>query len=356
MAKRTTPDSEPILITLDDIENALDGQPNSAADPSRHGETGPDDPERTGADDPERTDKVSPLYQPDEQSADATQEQTRESVTASSYLARNDENEKSTRNDLARAWGVRPEVVRLVLLKSFVSSKGRTVSDIHLTMAAIVTQIYRLNPILKEVYFRLSKDGLTVVPIIGVEGFAKILDRSGKLNGLSFRHSRDADGRVTACECTLWLKGCDNPIVNEEMYSECRMNTEPWAKSPHRMMRNRTFCQTVRLALAVNGVYEEDDESYSVERRSAYDKASEIESLVPRLTKSEPKRMSLDNGAADPVRNSEATRNGAADPSRHGAADPSRHGAADPSRHGAADSERNGAADPIRHGAADTAL
>lgn len=166
----------------------------------------------------------------------------------------------SVKSDLASAWGIEPDYVTKILLSKIVKPRSDfQPTGVHLTQACIIAHRHGLNPLLNHIYFFISRDGQSVIPVVGVDGWAHIAARSGRLTGFDFQFVTDENGALAACECTVWLRDCDKPFRNTEWLGECRRNTDPWKNQPRRMLRNRAFCQTVRLALGIGGIYDEDD-------------------------------------------------------------------------------------------------
>lgn len=233
MGKRTGPEQEPTIISASDIDAALaDSTPIDAND---HG-------------DAEQSVSVLDRYEP------AKNTERSDTTNARSSAA----GWRSVKDELAQSWGVTVEAAQELLFRRIVSGHHQTVTKMHIAQACIFAQRYDLNPLLNHVYFFLSKDGTNVVPVVGVDGWAYIVAKSNKLDGLSFEYSEPGSNDPW-CKCTMWLKGCRYPIVHTEFLSECKRQTDPWKNCPRRMLRNRGYCQTGRIALGIGGIYEEDE-------------------------------------------------------------------------------------------------
>jgi phage recombination protein Bet len=134
------------------------------------------------------------------------------------------------------------------------------VSNEQMMALLIVADQYGLNPWTKEIYaFPDKQNG--VVPVVGVDGWARIINSNDKFDGMSFAFS-DND---TACTCTIHRKDRSHPIEVTEYLSECRRNTGPWGSHPRRMLRHKAMVQCARLAFGFVGIYDHDEAERIVE-------------------------------------------------------------------------------------------
>lgn len=254
MGKRATPEVEPEL-ELGDIDAAM-----AAATPV--------EPDKAGA--------SLDAYDPPEETAIVAA--SKNGVAPGTI----DVAWRSVKVELAEAWGVQEAHVKQILLKRIVAGNNQQVNDLHIAQACILARKYDLNPLLNQVYFFLSKDGVNVVPVVGVDGWAYIVAKSGKLNGLSFEYSQPGDNDPW-CRCTMWLKGCEHPVVHTEYLKECKRNTQPWNNCERRMLRNRTYCQTARIALGITGIFEEDEARDAAGMNNTADAQAKAAELTARL-------------------------------------------------------------------------
>jgi hypothetical protein len=116
----------------------------------------------------------------------------------------------------------------------------------------MVANTYNLNPILKEVYAFPSKGG-AVVPIVGVDGWIKIMNSHPQFDGIEFEETNDA------CTARIYRKDRAHPISATEWLAECVGTTEPWKRWPRRMLRHKAMIQCARLAFGFAGIYDEDE-------------------------------------------------------------------------------------------------
>lgn len=120
----------------------------------------------------------------------------------------------------------------------------------------IVANRYGLDPFLKEIHAFAGQGG-GIVPIVGIDGWSKLANSSGKFDGCEFAF--EGTGDDLACTVTIYIKDRSHPVRVTEYLRECKRNTPPWNTYTRRMLRHKTFMQGVRLAFGLGGVYDEDE-------------------------------------------------------------------------------------------------
>lgn len=142
--------------------------------------------------------------------------------------------------------------------------KGAT--DAQMISLCIVAGQYNLNPFLKEIYAFPAKGG-GIVPVVGVDGWAKLMNSRPEFDGVEFDFagSIEGDGPDMACTATVWIKNRSKPVRITEYYSECMRQTEPWKTCPRRMLRHKALIQAARIAFGFSGIHDpEEAETISV--------------------------------------------------------------------------------------------
>lgn len=154
----------------------------------------------------------------------------------------------------------------LVTLKATAFKQGEkdpVVSNEQMAALLIVADQYKLNPFTREIFaFPDSRRG--IVPVVSVDGWARIINEAPTLNGIEFAFDSD-DGPVKWCECTIYRKDRDHPTVIREFFSECKRDTSPWGSHPRRMLRHKALIQCARIAFGFAGIYDEDEAARIVE-------------------------------------------------------------------------------------------
>lgn len=133
------------------------------------------------------------------------------------------------------------------------------VSDAQMTALMVVANQYGLNPWVKEIYaFPDRQNG--IVPVVGVDGWARIINENPAFDGMEFEQTQDA------CTCKIYRKDRGHPIVVTEYMDECRRdNSQPWKTHPRRMLRHKALIQCARLAFGFSGIYDQDEADRIVE-------------------------------------------------------------------------------------------
>ena len=137
--------------------------------------------------------------------------------------------------------------------------KGSTqVSDAQMTALLVVAQQFGLNPFTKEIYAFPDKGG--IVPVVGVDGWARIINSHQQFDGMDFDQNPDS------CTCTIYRKDRSHPTKVTEWMAECkRPNVGPWTSHPYRMLRHKAMIQAARLAFGFVGIYDTDEAERIVE-------------------------------------------------------------------------------------------
>ncbi len=159
----------------------------------------------------------------------------------------------------ATAYDLEPaKVLSIVANTIFRANKQEdALSQEEIAAALIVCNAYSLNPFTKEIYAFRSKGKLLIV--VGVDGWAAIVNRQSQLNGIEFEEHFNDKGAIQAVTCKIHRKDCALPVVVTEYTHECRRDTIPWQTMPIRMTRNRAFVQCARIAFSVAGIIDSDE-------------------------------------------------------------------------------------------------
>lgn len=137
--------------------------------------------------------------------------------------------------------------------------KGQ-VTDAQMTALLVVANQFGLNPWTKEIYaFPDRQNG--IVPVVGVDGWARIINNHAQFDGMEFEQTEDA------CTCIMYRKDRSRPVKVTEYMAECkRSNQGPWQSHPRRMLRHKAMIQCARLAFGFGGIFDQDEAERIVER------------------------------------------------------------------------------------------
>ena len=172
------------------------------------------------------------------------------------------------------------EILKATVFKQPKGKDGpaEEISNEQLAALLIVADQYGLNPFTREIYaFPDKQKG--IVPVIGVDGWNRIMNDHPAMDGIEFRYSDTvAKADADAKECPEWVevviyrKDRNHPIVVREYLAECyRPAFEgkgqsgsykvkgPWQSHPRRFLRHKALIQGARIAFGFSGVYDEDE-------------------------------------------------------------------------------------------------
>lgn len=130
---------------------------------------------------------------------------------------------------------------------------GPDISNEQMMALLIVADQYQLNPFTKEIFAFADKGG--IVPIVSVDGWARIVNGHPAFDGVDFEDGEEAQ----SCKCIMYRKDRRNPVTITEYLAECHRNTGPWNSHPMRMLRHKAYIQCARLAFGFSGIYDEDE-------------------------------------------------------------------------------------------------
>lgn len=151
----------------------------------------------------------------------------------------------------------------------------------------VVADQYGLNPFTRELFaFPDKQNG--IVPVVSVDGWARIINEHPQYDGLEFRYSDeieefpDAKPSPAWCEVIIHRKDRTTPTVVREYLDEVyrppfegkgqNNNTYtingPWQSHTKRMLRHKTLIQGARIAFGFAGIYDEDEASRIVDARA----------------------------------------------------------------------------------------
>jgi len=178
---------------------------------------------------------------------------------------------------LASALSIEGSGAELVATLKATAFKGN-VSDAQMAALLIVAQQYGLSPWTREIYAFPDKNN-GIVPVVGVDGWARIINTHPQFDGMDFEHD------VGECTCVIYRKDRSHPIRVTEYMAECERPTGPWKSHPRRMLRHKAMIQCARLAFGYGGIYDQDEAERIVE--------SEVRDMGPAEVVSKPAPAAL---------------------------------------------------------------
>jgi phage recombination protein Bet len=136
-------------------------------------------------------------------------------------------------------------------LKATAFKGGSQVTDAQMTALMVVANQYGLNPWTKEIYAFPDKGG--IVPVVGVDGWARIINNHPQFDGIEFEQDEKS------CTAVIYRKDRTRPTKVTEYMTECKRSTQPWQSHPNRMLRHKAMIQCARLAFGYGGIHDPDE-------------------------------------------------------------------------------------------------
>jgi len=137
----------------------------------------------------------------------------------------------------------------------------------------VVAHAYGLNPFLKEIYAFPDKGG--IVPIVGVDGWSRMINNHEQFDGLKFEFSDEkvqmddhCKPSPDACTCIIFRKDRSHPTEVTEYLDEVyrpafekkgEVKSGPWQTHTKRMLRHKATIQAARLAFGFTGIHDQDE-------------------------------------------------------------------------------------------------
>ena len=182
----------------------------------------------------------------------------------------------------ASKYSVEPEKLLPILKATAFKVKEGEVSNEQMAALLIVADQYGLNPFTKEIFaFPDKKNG--IVPVVGVDGWSRIINDHPQSDGFEFRSSEKMITMPDAVPCPEWMevvihrKDRTHAIVVREYLDEVyrplgtykdgnKHNPGPWQTHTKRFLRHKTLIQGGRIAYGFGGIYDEDEAERIMER------------------------------------------------------------------------------------------
>lgn len=122
----------------------------------------------------------------------------------------------------------------------------------------MIANKYNLDPIAREIYAFPKPDG-GIQPIVGIDGWLRMINDNPQMNGLEFEDILDETGKLMAVKCRIYRKDRDRPTEVVEYMKECFMDKTTWKKWPARMLRHKATIQCARYAFSLSGIVDPDE-------------------------------------------------------------------------------------------------
>jgi len=198
-------------------------------------------------------------------------------------VATTDKAEKSVSliQKFAGKYGLDPAIMMTTLKSTAFKQKGRNAVEItNEQMAAliVVADQYNLNPWTKEIYAYPDQGG--IVPVVGVDGWARIINEHKAFDGLEFVYSEDIVKNGEHKDCPSWCEVIihrsdrAHTVTVREYFDEVYRppfvkngNTikGPWQTHTKRMLRHKALIQAARIGFGFVGIHDADEAERIIE-------------------------------------------------------------------------------------------
>lgn len=156
---------------------------------------------------------------------------------------------------MATKYNVEPSA----LLNTLKDTAFKGATDSQMMALCVVANEYGLNPFTKEIYAFPDSKGGGIIPIIGVDGWYRIVNDNPAFDGCEFDVAM-VNSKPESITCRIFRKDRSKPVEVTEYLDECKRNTPPWNNQPVRMLRHRAFVQCARIAFGLSFMDPEDAE------------------------------------------------------------------------------------------------
>lgn len=182
----------------------------------------------------------------------------------------------------AAKYSIEPDKLMSILKATAFKVKDGEVSNEQMAALLVVADQYGLNPFTKEIFaFPDKKNG--IVPVVGVDGWSRIINDHPQCDGFEFRDSEEMVTLPDAKPCPKWMEvvvyrkdRAHATVVREYLdevyrplgkYSDGnKMTPGPWQTHTKRFLRHKVLIQGGRIAFGFSGIYDEDEANRIVER------------------------------------------------------------------------------------------
>lgn len=160
---------------------------------------------------------------------------------------------------MANRFSVEPDK----LLNTLKGTVFKNATNEQLMALVVVSNEYGLNPFTKQIFAFPDKSG-GIIPVVSVDGWLHMMQEHPQFDGIEYEWDRDG-AKIISCTAIIYRKDRSKPTRITEFLAECQRNTDPWNKSPSRMLRHRATIQCIRVAFGFS-VSDPEDAERATER------------------------------------------------------------------------------------------
>jgi len=241
--------------------------------------------------------------------ATATRQSTSHGVGSPTVLdatMRETERRQSLKGVAAEKLGVPADKVYDLLRNMWTVSKDQPeLTDRELFEGLAMIAKYDLDPFAREIYVTRDKRG-KLMKIVGIDGWVKIVHRSGDYDGHEWLSHFDEKGNMEWVDCVIHSRSRTHPTIYRAYAKEyAKLGGFMLANIPWHMLRLFAFRHAARFFTSLGSVYTEEEASWmsakianTSEPRSLDDLADQLNGRPAPREEDPPESDALDEAAA----------------------------------------------------------
>lgn len=161
------------------------------------------------------------------------------------------------------------------LVKNTVA-KGAT--DTEFQLLVYTANKYKLDPLLREIWCVKRNANDPALIFTSRDGFYKVAQRSGKLDGINSGVAFDDKGALVTAWAEVWVKGSSHSFREEVYLAEYKGNSPIWNKMPITMLKKVAEIHALKKAFNISGMYGEEEADSMID--TVIEKPKSIESVA----------------------------------------------------------------------------
>lgn len=184
-------------------------------------------------------------------------------------------------NRFASRYSVEPgKLFDTLRATAFKQREGEQPSDEQLLALLVVADQYNLNPFTREIYAVPDRKNQTIIPVVGIDGWCRIVNEHPQFDGVEFHYSNNTV-QMEGCnkpgfewiEAVFYRKDRKHPLSAkeflDEVYRPPYVGTDefhqtytvqgPWQTHIKRQHRHKAYIQGARIAFGFAGIYDLDE-------------------------------------------------------------------------------------------------
>jgi phage recombination protein Bet len=146
------------------------------------------------------------------------------------------------------------------LAKSLVA-KGA--SDAEFELLIHIADKYKLDPLLKEIWFIKRKPNEPPIIMTSRDGYLAIAHRSSEFDGMQSGTTEDENGKLIKAWCEVWRKDMSHSFKSEVKFSEYVQPSYIWQKYPSAMLMKVAEVFALKRAFSISGMLTQEEMGYS---------------------------------------------------------------------------------------------